>query len=149
MQKNAACFVCNDYKLTTSTTGLVKSLGWDILQHRRLFNQSVLFINSVMVLLIASFLSQLLFPAKSGLLHATRILISNLKQNDVSAFPFFSRSTRMGTCSQTVWYPWTHEAPLSSSLCLPLGALSTPQAVNADQSPSSTRELIHFWEYLF
>ena len=89
MQKNAAYFVCNDYKLTTSTTGLVKSLGWDILQHRRLFNQPVLFINSVMVLLIASFLSQLLFPAKSGLLHATRILISNLKQNDVSAFPFF------------------------------------------------------------
>ena len=43
VQKNAARFVCNNYKLTTSTSGLVSSLGWDTLEHRRLFNQSVLF----------------------------------------------------------------------------------------------------------
>ena len=43
VQKSAARFVCGDYKLTTSTTGLVKGLGWDTLEDRRLFNQSALF----------------------------------------------------------------------------------------------------------
>ena len=43
IQKNAACFVCNDYDIATSTSSFVKSLGWDTLDHRRLFNQSVLF----------------------------------------------------------------------------------------------------------
>ena len=32
VQKSAARFVCGDYKLTTSTTGLVKGLGWDTLE---------------------------------------------------------------------------------------------------------------------
>ena len=43
IQKNAARFVCNDYNIATSTFSLVKSLGWDTLEHKRLFNQSVLF----------------------------------------------------------------------------------------------------------
>ena len=43
VQKSAARFVCNNYKLTTSTSGLVSALGWDTLEQRRLFNQSVLF----------------------------------------------------------------------------------------------------------
>ena len=43
VQKNAARFVCNDYNSATSTSALVSSLGWDNLEHRRLFNQSVLF----------------------------------------------------------------------------------------------------------
>ena len=43
VQKSAARFVCCDYKLTTSTTGLVKGLGWDTLEDRRLLNQSTLF----------------------------------------------------------------------------------------------------------
>ena len=43
VQKNAARFVCNDYNSATSTSALVSSLGWDTLEHRRLFNQSVLF----------------------------------------------------------------------------------------------------------
>ena len=43
IQKNAACFVCNHNNITTSTSNLVKSLGWDTLEHRRLFNQSVFF----------------------------------------------------------------------------------------------------------
>ena len=42
IQNNAARFVCNDYNIATSTSILVKSLGWDTLEHRRLFNQSVL-----------------------------------------------------------------------------------------------------------
>ena len=42
IQNNAARFVCNDYNIATSTSSLVKSLGWDTLEHRRLFNQSVL-----------------------------------------------------------------------------------------------------------
>ena len=42
IQNNAARFVCNDYNIATSTASLVKSLGWDTLEHRRLFNQSVL-----------------------------------------------------------------------------------------------------------
>ena len=47
IQKNAARFVCNDYNIATSTSSLVKSLGWDTpdtLKHRRLFYQSVLFL---------------------------------------------------------------------------------------------------------
>ena len=43
VQKSAARFVCNNYKLTTSTSGLISALGWDTLEQRRLFNQSVLF----------------------------------------------------------------------------------------------------------
>ena len=43
VQKNAARFVCNNYKTSTSTSKLVKSLGWDTLEQRRLLNQSVLF----------------------------------------------------------------------------------------------------------
>ena len=43
IQKTAARFVCNDYNIATSTSCLVKSLGWDIVEHRRLFNQSVFF----------------------------------------------------------------------------------------------------------
>ena len=43
IQNNAARFVCNDYNIATSTFSLVKSLGWDTLEHRRLFNQSALF----------------------------------------------------------------------------------------------------------
>ena len=37
----AARFVCNDYNIATSTSCLVKSLGRDTLEHRRLFHQSV------------------------------------------------------------------------------------------------------------
>ena len=43
IQKYAALFVCNDYNIATSTSSHFKSLGWDILEHRRLFNQSLLF----------------------------------------------------------------------------------------------------------
>ena len=43
VQKNAARFVCYNYKTSTSTSKLVKSLGWDTLEQRHLFNQSVLF----------------------------------------------------------------------------------------------------------
>ena len=42
IQNNAARFVCNDYNIGTSTSSLVKSLGWHNLEHRRLFNQSML-----------------------------------------------------------------------------------------------------------
>ena len=45
VQKNTARFVCNNYKTFTSTSKLVKSLGWDTLEQRRLLNQSVLFFN--------------------------------------------------------------------------------------------------------
>ena len=43
VQKNSARFVCNNYKTYASTSKLVKSLGWDTLEQRRLLNQSVLF----------------------------------------------------------------------------------------------------------
>ena len=47
IRKNVARFVCKGYNIATSTSTLVKSLGWDTLEHRRLFNQSVLFINFI------------------------------------------------------------------------------------------------------
>ena len=43
IQKNAAHFLCNDCNIATSTPSLEKSFGWDTLEHRHLFNQSVLF----------------------------------------------------------------------------------------------------------
>ena len=43
VQKNAARFVCNNFKTCANTSKLVKSLGWKILEQRRLLNQSVLF----------------------------------------------------------------------------------------------------------
>ena len=43
VQKNAARFVCCDCKSTTGTTALVKGLGRDTLENRRLLNQSALF----------------------------------------------------------------------------------------------------------
>ena len=37
VQKNAARFVTNDYRISTSTsTDLVSTLNWDTLEHRRL-----------------------------------------------------------------------------------------------------------------
>ena len=39
VQKNAARFVTGDYRLTTSTTALVKSVGWDPLEKRCLIFQ--------------------------------------------------------------------------------------------------------------
>ena len=43
IQNNAACPRLALYATTiTSASSLVKSLGWDTLEHRRLFNQSVL-----------------------------------------------------------------------------------------------------------
>ena len=42
IENNTARFVCNDYNIAASTSILVKSLGWDTLEHRRLFNQSVI-----------------------------------------------------------------------------------------------------------
>ena len=39
VQKNAAKFVTGDYRLTTSATGLIKSIGWDPLEKRRLQSQ--------------------------------------------------------------------------------------------------------------
>ena len=42
IENNAARFVCNDYNIAASTSILVKSLGRDTLEHRRLFNQSVI-----------------------------------------------------------------------------------------------------------
>jgi len=44
IQKNAAHFLCNDCNIATSTPSLDESFGWDTLEHRRLFNQSVLFL---------------------------------------------------------------------------------------------------------
>ena len=49
VQKNAARFVCNNYKTSTSTSKLVKSLGWDTLEQRRLLNQSVLFLSFILI----------------------------------------------------------------------------------------------------
>ena len=43
VQKNAARFVKNDYNPYTSTSGLVSSLGWVSLEHRRLLAQASLF----------------------------------------------------------------------------------------------------------
>ena len=43
IQKNAARFVKNDYKPYTSTSGLVSSLRWVSLEHRRLLAQASLF----------------------------------------------------------------------------------------------------------
>ena len=42
VQKNAARFVTGDYRLTTSTTALVKSVGWDPLEKRRLLFQATM-----------------------------------------------------------------------------------------------------------
>ena len=39
VQKNAARFVTGDYRLTTSITALVKSIGWDPLEKRRKLSQ--------------------------------------------------------------------------------------------------------------
>ena len=49
IQKNAARFVCNDYNIATGTSSLVKSLDWNILENRGLFNQSVLFYKFIII----------------------------------------------------------------------------------------------------
>ena len=42
VQKNAAKFVTGDYRLTTSTTCLIKSISWDPLEKRRLQSQFIM-----------------------------------------------------------------------------------------------------------
>ena len=43
LKKNAARFVTSNYRNTASTTGMVKSLGWDTLENRRLFQELLIF----------------------------------------------------------------------------------------------------------
>ena len=43
VQKNAARFVTSNYRNTASTTEMVKPLGWDTLENRRLFHQLLIF----------------------------------------------------------------------------------------------------------
>ena len=43
VQKNAARFVCGDYRRTTHSSDLVHHLGWDTLEHRRLLHQASMF----------------------------------------------------------------------------------------------------------
>ena len=93
LQKNAARFVCNDYNIATSTSSLVKSLGWDTLEHRRLFNQSVLFFykfdNNLINCQTPSPVIQLNLPTKSGLPDLTNYcqLQANVSVFNYSFFP--------------------------------------------------------------
>ena len=96
VQKNAARFVCNNYKLTTSTSGLVSSLGWDTLEHRRLFNQSVLFYKFHNGLVNCKFPDSL---RRSSTLRTTRRHCSTYQQQQSTvlahSYSFFPRSVRV------------------------------------------------------
>ena len=92
VQKNAARFVYNNYKLT-STSGLVSSLGWDSLEHRRLFNQSVLFYKFHNGLVNCNFPDSL---TRSSTLRSTRRHCSTYWQQQSTvlahSYSFFPRS---------------------------------------------------------
>ena len=96
IQKKAVCFLCNDYDIATSTSSLVKPLGWDTLEHGRLFNQSVLiykFHNNLGNCQTPS-PCMLNLPTKSSLLDFTNLPIAKA---NVSAFnySFFPRVIRV------------------------------------------------------
>ena len=119
VQKNAARFVTGDYRLTTSTTALVKSVGWDPLEKRRLLFQAT------MLYKIRNKLVNFSIPADIGLQtrsrssrahgHAYRQLGINVQSYGYSFFP------RVTYCrlkllplnlwtSSRVWLPPTLEA---------------------------------------
>ena len=92
IQKNAALFVCNDHNIATSTSSLVKSLGRDTLEHRRLFNQSALFFFIKFIIQqTVNLLVQLNLPTKSGLLHLTNLPIANYRQMSQFSIIHFSQ----------------------------------------------------------
>ena len=43
VQRRAALFVCNDYSRLSHVTHMIENLGWDSLEHRRLFFQDSMF----------------------------------------------------------------------------------------------------------
>ena len=43
VQRRAARFVCNDYSRFSHVTHMIEHLGWDSLEHRRLFFQTSMF----------------------------------------------------------------------------------------------------------
>ena len=111
------------HNIATSTSSLVKSLGWDTLEHRRLFNQSALFSK---IHNLAN--CQPPSPVKStDQIRSTtshQLTYCQLQANvSVFNYSFFPRVLESGICSLTELCHLLHEAVLGSVLCLPLDNL--------------------------
>ena len=97
IQKNAARFVCYNYNITKRTSSLVTSLGWDTLEYRRLFNQSVLFYKFHNNLVNCQTPSPVKSTDKITSTHGSHQLTYCQLQANVSVFnySFFPRVTRV------------------------------------------------------
>ena len=120
VQKNAARFVKNDYNPYTSTSGLVSSLGWVSLEHRRLLTQASLFYK------IRNRLVNISFPSCIQENHrATRFNLNKYKQLNSNvltySYSFFPRAVRTWNClpASVVPAPNIKEFKSSALLCIP------------------------------
>lgn len=122
------CFVCYNYNITTSTSSLVKSLGWDTLEYRHLFNQSVLFYKFHNNLVNCQTPSLVKSTNKIRSTHGSHQLTYCQLQTNVSVFnySFFPRVTRVWnllpygvTSSSTLSYFRQSALPALRSLKVP------------------------------
>ena len=100
VQQNAARFVKNDYNPYTSTSGLVSSLSWVSLEHRRLLAQAFLFYK------IQNRLVNIGFPSCIQESHrATRFNFNKYKQLNSNvltySYSFFPRTVGTWNCLPT------------------------------------------------
>ena len=96
VQKNAARFVCNNYKSTTSTSSLVSSLGWDTLGHRVLLNQSILIYKFHNGLVNCQFPDSVMRSTSRKLTRSHTLTYHRPKSNILAhSYSFFPRTLRV------------------------------------------------------
>ena len=89
VQRRAARFVTGDYRYTSSVTGMIESLSWETLQHRRQQAKAIMMFRIVhaMVAIPASPHLQLLGAATRGHQYRYRVPYSRTKTYKESFFP--------------------------------------------------------------
>ena len=89
VQRRAARFVTGDYRYTSSVTGMIQSLSWETLQHRRQQAKAIMMFRIVhaMVAIPASPHLQLLGAATRGHQYRYRVPYSRTKTYKESFFP--------------------------------------------------------------
>ena len=128
-----ALFACNDYNIATSTSCLVKSLGWDTLERRRLFNQSMLFYEFHENLVNCQTPGPVKSTDKIRYTRSHQLTYCQLQANvSVSNYSFFPRVIR-------VWNMLPYGFPSSSTLsCFRQSALP---AIKSLKVPSHLQRL--------
>ena len=105
VQKNAARFVCGDYRRTTHSSDLVHHLGWDTLEHRRLLHQASMFYKIRNGLVRIEFPKCVTPSLRETKPHNYQQLKSNILSYSYSFFPRTIRVWNVQVNSACAWGP--------------------------------------------